>query len=123
MTIARSARLLPLALLGALSLASGCDGDDAKSSAKSESKPAEDAKPKPALRLQNDTDACRQALECCVERVKLDNDGKAEPDQINLSCSGIGMAQDDATCKQFAQGYAYNFEKAGKPLPEVCKEP
>ena len=121
MTTARSARLLSLALMGALSFAAGCDGGDAKPAAKSASEPTETAKPKPALRLRNDTDACRHALECCVERVKLDNDGKADPDQINLSCSGIGMAQDDATCKQFAEGYAYNFEKAGKPLPEVCK--
>ncbi len=117
-------RLLTLSLAAALALSTGCDGDkkeeDGKADKKDDGKKAEDKGDKPALMLSNDTETCRKALECCVESVKLSNDGKADPEKINLSCSGVGMAPDDDTCKQFAAGYKPAFEAASKPVPESC---
>ncbi len=113
--------LLTVSLLGCLGPA-GCDSkDEAKSDDKAEAKDgAKDDAKKPALMLSNDTEVCRKALECCVESVKLANDGKAEPDQINLSCSGVGMAPDDDTCTQFAKGYKMAFEAKKAEVPASC---
>jgi|GEM_PF-2546955 len=118
-------RLLALSLVGSLAFASGCDSKKEADGAKAEKADKKDGdkaekKDKPALMLSNDTEVCRKALECCVESVKVENDGKAEPDQINLSCSGVAMASDDDTCKQFADGYKYTFEKAKAEVPAVC---
>lgn len=112
-------RLLCFTLVGALSFTTACDGDK-KDDAKAEKKDEKKDEDKPALMLSNDTEVCRNALKCCVESVKISNDGKADPEKINLSCSGVGMASDDDTCKQFAAGYKASFEAASKPVPEVC---
>ena len=47
--------------------------------------------------------------------------GKATPEDINLSCSGVGMADSDDICKEFKKGYAMALEASGKPLPDDCK--
>ena len=75
---------------------------------------------KPSLHLSNDTDACRNALKCCEEMVKAEK-GEATPEDINLSCSGVGMAPDDKTCDDFKKGYAMSFESKDKPVPDSCK--
>lgn len=110
----RSAVLLTATLLLA-PLALAC-------SSKDEAKPDDKAKAddKPSLMLTNDTPACRSALSCCEEMVKLEK-GEAKPEDINLSCSGVGMANDDATCDQFKKGYAMGIEASSKPVPDVCK--
>lgn len=117
----KALQIVTFSLAAALALGTGCDEkkDEAKAEKKDEAK-AEKKDEGPSLRLSNDTEACQNALKCCVESVKLRNDGKADPEQVNLSCSGVGMAPDDATCKQFADGYKPLFEAEGKPVPEVC---
>jgi hypothetical protein len=108
-------RLLTIVpLFAALVCASACDKqDDAKQ---------DDAKKdaKPSLMLSNDTPACRQALECCEQMVEATK-GSATPEDINLSCSGVGMAPDDSTCGEFKKGFAMAIEAGGKPLPDSCK--
>ena len=113
----RSSLILAAALF--LAPLSGCKSDEAKSDdkAKTDDKKADD---KPSLMLTNDTDACRGALKCCEEMVKLEK-GEAKPEDINLSCSGVGMAADDKTCGEFKTGYAMAIEASGKPVPDVCK--
>lgn len=110
----RTRLLTALPILAALVLAPACDKkDEAKSDGKSEDK-------KPSLMLSNDTPACRQALECCEKMVEIDK-GKATPDDINLSCSGVGLANDDNTCGDFKKGYAMAIEAKGQPVPDACK--
>jgi hypothetical protein len=109
----RSALLFTATLLLA-PLALACSSKD---EAKSDDKAKAD---KPSLRLTNDTPACRSALSCCEEMVKIEK-GAAKPEDINLSCSGVGMSNDDATCDQFKKGYAMGIEASGKPVPDVCK--
>ncbi len=81
-------------------------------------KPASDKGP--SLMLRNDTPACQKALECCGKMVELDK-GTATPEDINLSCSGVGLAADDKTCDDFKKGYAMAIESKEKPVPESCK--
>jgi hypothetical protein len=115
----RSTLLLAATLLLA-PLALACSSkDEAKSDDKANDKPK--AEDKPSLRLTNDTPACRSALSCCEEMVKLEKGGEAKPEDINLSCSGVGMAPDDATCGEFKKGYAMGIEASTKPVPDVCK--
>ena len=108
----RTLSVLPL--LAALAFAPACDKKD---EAKKDEAKKDD---KPSLRLSNDTPACRQALECCEKMVEVTN-GSATPEDIDLSCSGVGMAPDDKTCGDFKTGYAMGIEAAGKPVPDVCK--
>ena len=75
---------------------------------------------KPSLMLSNDTEACRKALECCEEMVKAENGGEATPENINLSCSGVGMAADNKTCGDFAKGYKAAIEAKGGEVPASC---
>jgi hypothetical protein len=108
-----------LLTLCALLLAPACDkksdeGDKADKADKAKSD-------KPSLLLSNDTPACRAALECCEAMVKADKDGKATPEDINLACSGVGMADSDETCDQFKQGYAAALEAKGAEVPAACK--
>ncbi|MCR9159263.1 MAG: hypothetical protein ACE37F_08905 [Nannocystaceae bacterium] len=116
-------RMLCFTLAGALCVSvAACDDkkDDAKAEKKGDEK-KDKAEDEPGLMLSNDTEVCRKALKCCVESVKISNDGKADPEKVNLSCSGVGMAPDDATCTQFAEGYKAVFEAGGKPVPDVCE--
>jgi hypothetical protein len=116
----RSTLLLTATLLLA-PLALACSSkDEAKSDDKAKSNDKAKADDKPSLMLTNDTPACRSALSCCEEMVKLEK-GEAKPEDINLSCSGVGMAPDDATCDQFKKGYAMGIEASTKPVPDVCK--
>jgi hypothetical protein len=92
--------------------------DDKKSDAKKDDKADGD---KPSLLLSNDTPACRAALKCCEAMVANDKDGKATPEDINLSCSGVGMADSDETCGQFKEGYAAALEAKGADVPADCK--
>lgn len=110
----RSLAVLPL--FAALVFAPACDKkDDAKDEKKDAKKDD-----KPSLMLSNDTPACRQALECCEKMVEATK-GSATPEDINLSCSGVGMASDDNTCGEFKKGFAMAIEAGGKPLPDSCK--
>jgi hypothetical protein len=95
-----------------------CDKKDEKADGGEGDKKAEEDKP--SLMLTNDTPACRAALECCEAQVTAEK-GKATPEDINLSCSGVGMAENDDTCNQFKTGYAQAIEGMGKPVPDVCK--
>jgi hypothetical protein len=104
-----------LLAVSALSLA-GCDKKDEASGDKKDKAEAD----KPSLMLSNDTPACRKALECCEAMVAANN-GKATPEDINLSCSGVGMADSDSTCDEFKKGYAMSLEAGGKPVPDACK--
>ena len=98
-----------------LLMASGCDKkDDAPKSDKA-------AGDKPSLMLSNDTPACRAALECCEAMVAADKDGKATHEDINLFCSGVGMANGDDTCGEFKKGYAAALEAKGGDVPAACK--
>lgn len=101
--------LFPLAL-------TACDkkDEDSKSDAKKDEK-------KPSLHLSNDTEPCRKALECCEEMVKLEKGGEATPEDINLSCSGVGMAADDKTCGDFKKGYKAAIEAKGNDVPAACE--
>ncbi|MFO7562321.1 MAG: hypothetical protein R6X02_06730 [Enhygromyxa sp.] len=113
----RNAFLSVLPLLAALVFAPACDKkDEAKSDAKSD----EAKKDKPSLMLSNDTPACQQALACCEKMVEIDK-GEATPEDINLSCSGVGMAGDDKTCGDFKKGYAMAIEAKGQAVPDACK--
>jgi hypothetical protein len=113
----RTTFLTALPILAALMFAPACDKkDDAKSDGKDGAKKED----KPSLMLSNDTPACRQALECCEKMVELDK-GKATPEDINLSCSGVGMAGDDQTCGDFKKGYAIGIEAKGQTVPDACK--
>lgn len=105
--------VLPLAVSGCSKEEDSAKKDDAKAEKKKDDKPS--------LMLSNDTEACRAALKCCEERVKLKNDGKATPEDINLSCSGVGMAADDTACGEFKKGYVMEIESLGKPVPDACK--
>lgn len=93
-------------------IAAGCGSDG-------NSKPASDAKG-PGLMLSHDSPGCRKALECCEKMVELDK-GKATPEDINLSCSGVGLAADDKSCDDFKKGYAMSIESKSKPVPDSCK--
>lgn len=104
-----------LVAVSALSLAA-CDKKDEAAGDKKD-KAAED---KPSLILSNDTDVCRKALKCCEAMVEAEK-GKLTPEDINLSCSGVGMANDDNMCQEFAKGFAIALEAGGKPVPDACK--
>ena len=108
--------LMMLVAVSALSLA-GCDKKEADADKKAGAKAETD---KPSLILSNDSPECRKALECCEAMVTAEK-GKATPEDINLSCSGVGMADSDDTCKEFKKGYAMAFEASGKPVPDACK--
>ncbi|NJK32841.1 MAG: hypothetical protein HC927_10775 [Deltaproteobacteria bacterium] len=99
-------------------LATTACGSEDKSKTDKADKAKDEAKP--SLNLQNDTPACRKALECCEKMVEIDK-GKATPEDINLSCSGVGMAGDDKTCDDFKKGYAMSIEGKGQPVPDSCK--
>jgi hypothetical protein len=102
-----------LCVLSALLLTPACDD-----------KKADDKKAdgdKPSLLLTNDTPACKAALACCEAMVAADKGGKASPEDINLSCSGVGMADSDDTCEQFKQGFAASFEAKSAEVPAACK--
>ena len=101
----------------ALSLVACGDKKDEGGDKKDDKKAKED---KPSLMLSNDTPACRAALECCEAMVEADK-GEKTPEDINLSCSGVGMASDDKTCDDFKKGYAMSIEAKGKPVPDSCK--
>lgn len=108
----------PLVLAALLTLTTlACDKKD---EGKDAGKDAGKAKDRPGLKLSNDTPACQQALACCEEMVKADK-GEAKPEDINLSCSGVGMAADDKTCDDFKKGFAMSFESKSKPVPDSCK--
>lgn len=109
--------LILLMAVSTLSLA-GCDKKEADADKKDGDKKAE--ADKPSLILSNDTPECQKALKCCEAMVTSEK-GKATPEDINLSCSGVGMADSDDTCKEFKKGYAMAFEASGKPLPDDCK--
>jgi hypothetical protein len=104
-----------LAISAALAL-TACDKKE--EGKKDDKKKAEEDKP--SLILSNDTPACRTALECCEAMVELEK-GEATPEDINLSCSGVGMAADDKTCGDFQKGYVMAIEGSGKPVPDACK--
>jgi hypothetical protein len=104
-----------LLAVSALSLAA-CDKKDEAKDAKGDK--AE--KKKPGLMLSNDTPACQKALECCEAMVAAEK-GSATPEDINLSCSGVGMADNDKLCDDFKTGYAMAIESSGKPVPDACK--
>lgn len=106
------ALLIAVFVVSSIVVAVGC-GSDGKSKAASEDKGS-------GLMLSNDTPLCRKALECCEKMVELDK-GKASPEDINLSCSGVGMAADDKGCDDFKKGYAMSIEGKGKPVPDSCK--
>jgi len=72
------------------------------------------------LEMTSHSATCTKAMQCCVEMVKLDK-GKATPEDINLSCSGVALAKDDAGCQEFAKGYAAAISEKEKPLPTACK--
>jgi hypothetical protein len=110
----RNTFLTALPILAALVLAPACDKKD---DAKSDEAKKED---KPSLMLTNDTPACRQALVCCEKMVELDK-GSASPEDINLSCSGVGIAADDDMCEDFKKGYAMAIEAKSQELPDACK--
>lgn len=107
--------LMMLLTVSALSLA-GCDKKEEASGDKKDKADAD----KPSLMLSNDTPECRKALECCEAMVAAEK-GKTTPEDINLSCSGVGMADSDATCEEFKKGYAMSIEASGKPVPDDCK--
>lgn len=110
----------PLVLAALLTLSTlACDDKEATKDGAAKSDGA--AKERPSLRLSNDTPACQQALKCCEEMVKADKGGEAKPEDINLSCSGVGMAADDKTCDDFKKGFAMSFESKSKPVPDSCK--
>jgi len=109
-------QLFIITLMLSLTALGGCGSDEAKTDTKGDAK----AKERPGLKLSNDTPACQQALACCEAMVELDK-GKATPEDINLSCSGVGMAADDKTCGDFKTGYSMAIESKGKPVPESCK--
>lgn len=106
-----------LTTLTSFVLVAGCGSDD-KPKAEGDAKAKPEARP--SLRLSNDTPACQKALECCEKMVEIDK-GKTTPEDINLSCSGVGMAADDKTCDDFKKGYAMGIESKGKPVPDSCK--
>lgn len=106
-----------LLAISALSLAA-CDKKDEAKDGKGDKDKAE-AK-KPGLMLSNDTPACQKALACCEAMVTA-KQGKATPEDINLSCSGVGMADNDKLCDDFKTGYAMAIEASGKPVPDSCK--
>lgn len=103
--------------LSALLMAPACDNDKKDDKASSD-KAAGD---KPSLMLANDTPACKAALKCCEAMVAADKGGEAKPEDINLSCSGVGMADSDDNCEQFKQGYAAALEAKGADVPADCK--
>lgn len=96
----------------------GCDKGDESGGDKDKDKKAKGDKP--SLMLSNDTEACKQALKCCEAMVESQGT-ELTPEQINLSCSGVGMADSDDTCNEFKKGYAMSIEAAGKPVPDACK--
>jgi hypothetical protein len=63
---------------------------------------------------------CKKALTCCEKRVELEK-GAASIEDINLSCSGVAMAETDEQCEEFRQGYAASIEASGRDLPPECK--
>jgi hypothetical protein len=75
---------------------------------------------KPSLMLSNDTEVCQKALRCCEEMIRA-RKGGTTPEDINLSCSGVGMAKTDDECQEFAKGYAAAIESVGAKLPPDCK--
>lgn len=104
----------PFITLTLFALAACGSGDASKA------KGGDSAKERPGLQLSNDTPGCRKALECCEKMVEIDK-GKATPEDINLSCSGVALAADDKTCDDFKKGYAMAVESKGKPVPDSCK--
>ncbi|MBT8496208.1 MAG: hypothetical protein KJO07_24395 [Deltaproteobacteria bacterium] len=101
-----------LILLFGIFLAVACkgeskDGDSAKDEGSS-----------PGLEMSSDSAACKQAMDCCKEMVKV-TEGKLTPENVNLKCSGVALAESDDDCNQFKKGYAAALE--GKEAPAVCK--
>lgn len=109
-------KIVPVAAIFALCMCScNKDGDSDKSGGSKKAK-----EEKPSLMLKHDSPTCRQALKCCEAMVKLDK-GKATPEDINLSCSGVGMADSDKTCEDFKKGYVMAIQSKGKEVPKDCK--
>jgi hypothetical protein len=107
-----------------LSLVPGCDKkEDDKAAEKSDKDGGDKADGKKdgrksELMMTSDSEACTKAIRCCEEMV-IAKDGSADPDKINLSCSGVAMTEKDEDCDAFGKGYAAAF--GDKPVPEVCK--
>ncbi|PRQ09032.1 hypothetical protein [Enhygromyxa salina] len=109
--------IMMLVAVSTLSLAA-CDKKDEAAGDKDKKETAD--ADKPSLRLSNDTEECRNALKCCEAMVSAEK-GSATPEDINLSCSGVGMADSDDLCKEFKKGFTMALEAGGKPVPDACK--
>lgn len=72
------------------------------------------------LEMSSSSAACKKAMTCCEKMVEVQK-GKASPEDVNLSCSGVAIAKTDAECDQFRQGYAASLESGGKAVPAECK--
>lgn len=74
----------------------------------------------PALHMSSDSEVCKKAMACCEKQVELEK-GTASPEDINLSCSGVALAETDEDCEAFRKGYVASLEAAGKELPAECQ--
>jgi hypothetical protein len=119
-------RPILLLAVSTLLITAACDsnkaeGDKSKAGEASKADADKAKSDKPSLMLRNDTPACQAALKCCEAMVKATKNGEATPEDINLSCSGVGMADSDDRCEEFKKGYAASLEAKGGELPADCK--
>lgn len=110
-------RWIGLVFAAALLLSAGCNKKEGGDAAKGEA----EGKTESSLALSNDTAACQGALKCCEAMLETTTGKKPTGEEINLGCSGVGMAPDDNTCGEFKKGYVSAIEAAGKEVPAACK--
>ena len=72
------------------------------------------------LMMSSDSAVCKKAMSCCVALVKSEK-GKASPEDVNLKCSGVALADTDDMCTQFHKGYVMALESSDKAVPAECK--
>lgn len=96
-------------LLIALAMGVGCKSSDDAASGEGA-----------GLHMSSDSAVCKKAMTCCEKMVELEK-GKAAIEDINLSCSGVALAETDEQCEQFRQGYAAALQADGKALPSECE--
>lgn len=96
-------------LVVALALGVGCKSSDEAAGDKGR-----------GLHMSSDSEVCKKAMACCEKQVELEK-GTASIEDINLSCSGVALAETDEDCEAFRKGYASALTAAGKELPVECQ--
>ena len=79
-----------------------------------------DKKSEGGLEMKSSSAACKKAMTCCEQYVKIEKGGTKAED-VNLMCSGVALAGTDAECDQFRQGYVATLEAGSKTVPAECK--